>query len=67
MVQGNVVLKVTFLANGKIGAVTPVSGLGFGLTQQAIDAAKKIRFEPAMKNGKPYSKVATVSYTFTIY
>jgi len=67
LVQGNVVLKVTFMANGQIGAVTPISGLGFGLTQQAIDAAKKIRFEPAMRNGKPYSKVATISYLFTIY
>ena len=66
-VQGTVVLKVTFLANGQIGSITPVNGLGFGLTEQAVNAAKNIRFQPAMKNGKPFTKVRNVTYTFTLY
>ena len=66
-VQGTVNLRVTFNANGTIGSVTPVSSLPNGLTEQAISAAKQIRFEPAMKNGQPQSVTKVVQYSFTIY
>ena len=66
-IQGKVVLRVTFRANGSIGAISVISGLGYGLTQQAINAAKGIRFEPAKLNGKPYTVTKPVEYTFTIY
>lgn len=66
-VQGTVTLRVTFSASGTITSVSPVSGLPYGLTEQAIAAAKQIRFEPAKKNGVAISSVKTVSYTFTIY
>ncbi len=67
LVQGNVVLRVTFLANGQIGGISVVAGLSHGLTENAVDAAKNIRFVPAKKNGVPYSVTKTVSYNFTIY
>jgi TonB family protein len=66
-VQGTVTLRVTFTASGTIGSVSPVSGLPYGLTEQAIAAAKQIRFEPPKRNGQPYAVTKTVSYTFTIY
>ena len=66
-ITGNVTLKVTFLANGSIGSVSAVSGLPSGLTEQAIAAAKGIRFEPAMKNGVPQTVTKSVVYSFTIY
>ena len=66
-VQGTVTLKVTFTANGQIGSIAPVNGLPYGLTEQAIAAARQIRFEPPKKNGVPYGVSKTVSYTFTIY
>lgn len=66
-VTGTVTLKVTFMANGQIGSVAPVSGLPYGLTEQAIAAAKSIRFEPAKRGGVPYSVSKTVTYNFTIY
>ncbi len=66
-VQGTVTVKVTFNANGSIGSIAPVSGLPYGLTEQAIAAARSIRFEPAKRNGVPYSVAKTVAYTFTIY
>ena len=65
--QGNVVLRVTFLASGQIGSISPVSGLPYGLTEQAIAAAREIRFTPATRNGMPYTKQMTVQYGFTIY
>lgn len=65
--QGIVVLRVTFLANGQIGGISPVSGLPFGLTEQAIAAARDIKFSPATKDGEPYTKQMTIQYSFTIY
>ncbi len=66
-VQGTVTLRVTFNANGTIGEVTPISTLPYGLTEQAISAAKRMTFQPAMKNGVPYTVTKQVPYTFTIY
>lgn len=66
-VTGTVTLKVTFTASGQIGSVAPVNGLPYGLTEQAIAAAKQIRFEPPKRNGVPYAISKTVTYTFTIY
>lgn len=66
-VQGKVVLRVTFAANGSIGQISVISGLGNGLTEQAIAAARGIRFEPAKRGGVPYSVTKPVEYSFTIY
>lgn len=66
-VQGNVTLRVTFLANGQIGSISPVSGLPYGLTEQAIAAARNIRFEPQMVDGVPKSVTKTLQFSFTIY
>ena len=67
MIQGKVVLKVTFLASGAIGQVTVVSGLPGGLTEQAVAAARTIRFEPAMVDGKAVSVTKTIEYNFAIF
>lgn len=66
-VQGTVTLRVTFLANGSIGSISPVSGLPNGLTEQAIAAARNIRFEPAKKNGVAQTVTKQVQYSFTLY
>jgi TonB family protein len=66
-IQGTVLLKVTFLANGSIGGVSAVKGLGGGLTEQAIAAAKRISFEPAKRGGVPYTVTKTIEYSFNIY
>lgn len=66
-ISGAVRTRVTFLANGTMGAVTPLNKLPFGLTEEAVKAAKSITFKPARKNGIPYSTTAIVQYVFTIY
>ena len=64
---GNVTVKVTLLASGQVGSVVPVSGLPYGLTERAIAAAKSIKFEPAKRDGVPYTVVVPVQYSFTLY
>jgi TonB family protein len=66
-VQGTVRLKITLLASGAIGSITPVTRLPHGLTEQAIAAARQIKFEPAKVNGVPVSKIVTFDYGFNIY
>jgi len=67
LVAGDVTLEVTFLASGEVGEISVVSGLPNGLTETAIDAAKRIRFQPAQRNGVPYAVTKQIRYTFTLY
>ncbi|MER3430211.1 MAG: hypothetical protein C4324_04050, partial [Blastocatellia bacterium] len=66
-IQGSVTLRVTFLANGTIGPISVIKGLPYGLTEQAIAAAREIKFEPEMVNGVPRTTTRPVTYNFTIY
>lgn len=66
-VQGTVTLRVTFLASGGIGSISTIKGLPYGLTEQAIAAARNIRFEPELVNGQPRTTSRPVSFTFNIY
>ena len=66
-IEGVVRVRVTFLDSGEIGSVTPVSGLPYGLTEQAIAAARRIKFEPATRDGVPYTVTKIVEYSFSVY
>ena len=66
-IQGKVLVRITFMADGKIGSVTAVKKLPFGLTNSAINAAKQMRFEPPLRDGTPFTIVKSVEYSFTIY
>ena len=65
--QGTVLLRVQFLASGEIGEIKAVTNLPYGATENAIEAAKKIKFEPAVKNGKRINVTKIVGFSFTIY
>lgn len=66
-IEGSVRLKVAFLSNGQVGSITPITELPYGLTEQAMAAARKIEFEPKVVNGIPVSTMLTLEYRFTIY
>jgi TonB family protein len=65
-IQGDVVLEVIFLASGQIKVTRVVSGLGFGMDDEAIHAAQRIRFTPAMRDGKPVDFPARVRIEFRL-
>ncbi len=65
--QGLVVFRVDFQADGKIGKITVVKDLKYGLTEEAIRALKRLRFIPAEKDNAPIDLTKTVEYSFTIY
>ncbi len=66
-VQGSVRLRVELRASGQVGSITPVTRLPYGLTEQAIAAARQIRFEPKKVNGIPITTIQVIEYSFTIY
>jgi TonB family protein len=66
-VVGSVVLKVVFSCNGSVSDIRIVDGLPHGLTEQAIAAAKKIKYVPAVKGGKFASMWMQLVYNFNLY
>ena len=65
-VQGFVTLKVLLSGRGKITRIRVVKGLPAGLTENAIRAACKMQFKPAMKNGQPVGQWVTAEYVFRL-
>ncbi|NOT62484.1 MAG: energy transducer TonB, partial [Acidobacteria bacterium] len=66
-VQGTVALSVVFTADGRITSIRVVRGLPDGLTEKAIEAAQRIRFQPATKNGAPVSVRGQLEFSFNLY
>jgi TonB family protein len=66
-VRGTVVLNVVFTADGRISDIRVVSGLPYGLTEKAIEAAQNIRFQPAVQNGTPVSVRGNLEFKFDTY
>jgi len=67
MVTGRVVLKTVFASDGQVKHILVVRAVPNGLTEAAIRAAKRIRFVPATKDGKPVSMWMTLEYNFSLY
>ncbi len=64
--EGTVLLSVVFGADATLGSIKVVRGLPDGLTENAIEAARKIRFKPAEKDGKPVSVRGSLEYYFRL-
>lgn len=62
--HGKIVLEAILAANGKVTNITILKSLPYGLNQKALEAAQQIRFEPAMKDGKPVSVWVQIEYEF---
>jgi TonB family protein len=66
-IQGTVVLLVVLAADGKVKNILVLQSPGYGLTENSINAARQIRFEPAIKDGKQVSTVVRIEYNFALY
>lgn len=65
-VQGDVILRVTFLANGQVVVHEVVHGLGHGLDEEARRVAEQIRFRPATRDGHPVDLTTNITITFQL-
>jgi TonB family protein len=65
-VEGDVVLRVTFLADGQVVVHDVVKGLGHGLDEEARKVAQHIHFRPATRDGHPIDLTTTITISFQL-
>ena len=61
---GRVVLRIVLSSIGRVTVIRVVEALPDGLTENAIAAACRIRFTPAMREGRAVAQYVTVEYGF---
>lgn len=65
-IQGDVVLRVTFTADGQVIIQGIVHSLGHGLDEEARRVAQQIRFRPATRNGQAVDLTTNITITFQL-
>lgn len=66
-INGTVILRCIFTSQGTVTNIRVVKGLPGGLTEKAMEAARQIKFTPAMKDGKPVSMWIQLEYNFNLF
>ncbi|HET9368633.1 MAG TPA: TonB family protein [Vicinamibacterales bacterium] len=65
-IEGDVVLEIVVKQDGTVGAVKILRALGAGLDQRAVDAVKRWKFGPAVRQGVPVDVVVEVAVEFKL-
>ncbi len=65
--QGAVMVTIIVDSRGMPQNPRIVRALGMGLDEKALEAVRRYRFKPAMKDGKPVPVVITVEVNFRLY
>ena len=68
-IQGDVTLEVVVLADGTVGQVRVIQSLdrASGIDNAAIESARKWRFKPGMKDGKPVATIVRMIVSFRLH
>jgi TonB family protein len=66
-VGGEVEMRLELRADGFVGEVENLRGLGFGLDENAVEAARKTIFLPAVKDRKFVTSKNQMSMSFNVY
>jgi TonB family protein len=64
---GSVKVRLVLGADGTVQHVLVLKPLPNGLTEQSLQAARAIQFEPGRRDGRPASQFAVIEYNFNIY
>ena len=64
--EGEVLLEVIFTASGEVHVLRVLQGLGSGLDESAVAAAKQVRFHPAQRDGQPVDSQAKLHVVFQL-
>jgi TonB family protein len=65
-IEGEVQIRAVFLATGSVNVLGISKGLGYGLDEAAMRAARQIRFKPAQRDGKAVDFPATIRIMFQL-
>lgn len=66
-VTGVVRIRAILNRTGEVTNVSVIKGLPHGLTLKAVSAAKRVKFNPAQKDGHDVSQYILFEYNFNIY
>jgi protein TonB len=64
-IEGKVRLKITVDENGNVVDVAVIAGLGYGLDEAAVAAARATKFEPGTQCGKKIRSTFNMSFRFS--
>jgi TonB family protein len=64
--QGTVLLSIVILPDGTTSNIRVVRPLGLGLDEKAIEAVRKWKFKPSLKDGRPVPVSAQVEVNFRL-
>ncbi|MCB9535504.1 MAG: energy transducer TonB [Myxococcales bacterium] len=65
-IEGTVVLSIVVDTEGRVVRATVVKGLGHGLDQAAVEAAKATLWHPATVGGRPTQSTRRFHVRFTL-
>lgn len=65
-IQGEVLLEVVLENSGQLKLRRVVRGLGHGLDQAAIEAAQRVQFKPALKDGRAVDSIVVLHIVFQL-
>ena len=66
-VRGTVRVRAVLGSDGAVRHVLVLKGLPHGLSEEAVEASRRMRFTPAVKNGRPVSQFVMLEYGFNTY
>jgi TonB family protein len=66
-VQGTVTMRAVLSKDGEVTNISVIRWLPHGLTDKAIAAARGIKFEPAVNDGRKVSQYILLEYNFNLY
>lgn len=66
-IQGDVILEVVILRDGRVGQVRVVKSLEPGLDRNGIAAVRQWRFRPGRLQGQPVAVIAEIVVEFRLY
>jgi protein TonB len=65
-IEGSVKVSVLLKADGAVSDINVARGLGYGLDEKAIEAARQLRFVPAQKDGHAVSVRLSLEFKFSL-
>lgn len=65
-IEGEVLLKIVFAADKSLKILEVTRRLGHGLDEAAVQAAQQIRFNPALRDGRPVDFTANIRIFFQL-
>ena len=65
-IEGSIKVSVLLKADGAVSDIKVARGLGYGLDEKAIEAARQLRFVPAQKDGHAVSVRLFLEFKFSL-